>query len=1441
MFRHARVRALGGAAVWGLGLVLLTGALPDQAAARSAGFAAPGRASPAVSDPAGGASAPSETDALALAKRSGRNVEVESLRAETSDVVARPDGRLEAREYLRPVRARVGGEWKPVDATLEKTADGGVSPRAATVGVTFSGGGDAPLVRLDKGGRRLALGWPSELPAPRLDGDTATYPDVLPDVDLRLAAQADGFTQLLVVKSAKAAANPELARLRLRLGGEGLTVRETARGGLTAVDQGAGGTVFEAPAPMMWDSSPGRAPAGKAKGTRAGAAPVGRASGRGTDEPGAGESGKQARVGVDVADSGRELVLTPDKAVLGGPGTVYPVFIDPQWYTPQASAWTMATSYFADEPQWKFNGKSDAGMGFCDWMHCQPEDTKRLFYEIGTSRFAGKTILSAEFVVRETWSASCEKKGVQLWRTKGIDASTTWNSQKASGFWVKKLGEESFAHGFEGCASADAEFDVLDPVKEAASKGWSSMTFGLRASDESDTYAWKRFSDRAYLRVQYNQTPPQISMAQLSMEYGGQCRIPEKAVHVRSLGKVYANNVTDPDGDDVAVEFQAEWDAGDGKGNIARWKPGLTPFKKSGSDFAVSLPADVRVGTPVNWYVRSYDRQGYSPWSYAGSPSGCYFVVDPKVLPAPKVASGDYPESKPGTTDGDDPWFDGVGRHGTFTVGPAQKGVTKYLYGVNSDASEKNALTTTDGAARTIRALPGSAGLNFLTVQAMDAAGNVSEPYTYRYKVRAGQPERAVWSMDDGPDAKEAQGAAPPRTARLHGGAVTGAEGVTGASLTLDGKDAYAESDTPVVDTSGSFTVSAWAKLSALPSEPAAVAAQAGNHSPGFGLYYSKDYDRWAFSQFASDTDGALPVRVMQKKPGGVKAGEWTHLVGVYDSGAGELRLFVNGQQEAAVPYTTPWDARRGLLIGASSANGKPTAFFPGQIDEVEIFNKPASPNEVSRLYAKEHIRGPGRPARAVFPLDEQAGAQEVTGRADVMPAIFHGGPKPGTPGVDGKALSLDGIHDYATVDAPHFNTMGAFAISAWARLPKDKTSHTAVIMSQSGANASGAELYYSPTYDRWVLNQHSADTADAGQNKVVQNAGPPPRGGEWTHLVGVHDVVAKTLTLYVNGVEAGSAPASTPWYAERQLQIGAGAYAGKPGNFFPGEIDDVRLYDRPVSADEIRQLFQQRLLVTGRWKLDTATGTPPVSPDDLTDDKAPRHDLTLTGGATIGTGHVDNGGLSLDGSDDAASTKGMPVDTSGSFTMTAWAQRVADRPGRAMTVMSAEGAFRDAFTVRYVPGAKAPDGTDAEGPGRWQVTLPDKDADKGVTLTTVGNRAFQDAGAWNHLALVYDGFAHELRLYVNGVLEEFSCRADSGATPVGTACADRSSRTGNAVSSGAGKSLQLGRSVVGGTATEHWSGQIDDVWAFQGALTGKQVQRLAAGAHDFPTEVPGD
>ncbi|MEU3832065.1 hypothetical protein [Streptomyces microflavus] len=187
------------------------------------------------------------------------------MRGESRDVFATPEGNLEAREYLRPVRARVKGAWQFVDTDLARSAHGGVAPRVATVELAFCGGGDTPLVRMRKAGRELALLWPQKLPAPVLEGPRATCREVLPDVDLRMEAQEDGFTQLLVVKSAEAAANEKLSELLLKLAADGLDVRETLGGSLEAVDKGAPRRSQRRPdlrAGQGWADIPTEVPAG---------------------------------------------------------------------------------------------------------------------------------------------------------------------------------------------------------------------------------------------------------------------------------------------------------------------------------------------------------------------------------------------------------------------------------------------------------------------------------------------------------------------------------------------------------------------------------------------------------------------------------------------------------------------------------------------------------------------------------------------------------------------------------------------------------------------------------------------------------------------------------------------------------------------------------------------------------------------------------------------------------------------------------------------------------------------------------------------------------------------------------------------------------------------------------------------------------------------------
>jgi Concanavalin A-like lectin/glucanases superfamily len=1381
-----------------------------------------------------------QSAALTAAAQTGRRVEITSQRTESSETYAAPDGGLETDQHLRPVRARVGGAWKAIDDTLVTRPDGTVGPAVAAVGMTLSGGGSGPLVTLRQDGRTLSYTWPSALPAPQLSGDTATYRDVLPGVDLQLRADIDGFHELVVVNSAAAAKNPALAKLALGVRTTGLTVARTAGGGLQATDNAGGGVVFAAPQPIMWDSGS----------TASKAAPLSRSAGgqdagtrADTADPAEGptDTSHVAPIAVAVGQGASQLTLTPDHALLTGAGTSFPLYIDPQTYTPKAGDWTMVSRYWASSPQYHFNGDSDAGVGDCAWSYCSPYDVKRLFYTFPTSKFAGKSILSATFIGHETWSASCTATKVELWRTKGFTSGSTWNS--TSDNWLDKLDTQNEAHGWSGCAASDVEFNATTGVKYAASHNSSSTSFGLRASDEGDPYSWKRFTDDAYLRVHYNQPPKQIAMSQLSMSPGGTCHAPSKAVRIRTLPSLTASNVTDPDGDEVSVQFALSWDAGDGKGVTTQWTSAKIGPKKSGSTFTTKLTSTLSNGKAIpknktiNWYARAVDYdQGtyysYSPWSWSGSATACYWVYDTSVPAGPVITSGDYPavdDSNP-----NDPSYDGVGRDGTFTFDSSSTDVVKYCYGVNADpvCDSDHTVTTTGGAAKTATFRPTRAGTNFLYVQAFDSAGNGSEPEVYEYRVKEGQPARAEWQLDDAAGATQATGTAGDRTLDLVGSPVLGAPGKVGTGVEFNGTDAYLQSDIPTVHTNISITVAAWVKLDRMPTTAAIVAAQPGNDAPGFELYYSQLYDRWVFNQYSSDSPTATPVRAMSATAGGVTAGQWYHLAGSYDAVNHVMALYVNGTLVGSTPYSTAWDARRGLQIGAGNYSGSPGSFFPGTIDDVRIYDKALVAGDVTHLYNGEPI-GTGRPARAVFPLDEPAtqadgtATTQVHGRADVEPAVFHGGVTAGSAGAQDKALTFDGTTGYAATTSSHVNNSHSFSVVSWAKL-STKPGHAAIIATQTGTYRPGFELYYSATYG-WSFDAYTADSDSASIVRAAQGDTTKSPAGVWTQVLGSYDANTDDMRLYVNGAWVATSTFSAPFYGGGPTQIGAGSYDGAPGSFFPGQIDDVQMYDRALSAPEAEALFHNQLQVEGRWKMESASGTPQVSPDALPT-AADQHPLTLGSGATVdATGAnsmVGTGALTLNGTSTGyASTSSSPIHTNSSFTVGAWVSTPA-RPTKPVTVMSMAGANANGFAVRYVP-----DTADPANAGSWQLQMANADSTT-ATVSTAADSSFQSNGSWDHLAVVYDLMAGQMRLYVNGTLQQTLCSdSDDDGVPDDPACTESVSWNSSVLPFDATKGLQLGRIKTGAsTWGEYWPGVIDDVWVFGGVASDTQIAALASG-----------
>src|SRR5262249_14256211 len=79
---------------------------------------------------------------------------------------------------------------------------------------------------------------------------------------------------------------------------------------------------------------------------------------------------------------------------------------------------------------------------------------------------------------------------------------------------------------------------------------------------------------------------------------------------------------------------------------------------------------------------------------------------------------------------------------------------------------------------------------------------------------------------------------------------------------------------------------------------------------------------------------------------------EFTHVAGTYDGTT--MRLYVNGVLDSSATTTlgplqitsTP------LIIGSSQRNGVEQTFFQGLVDEVEIFNRALTPDEILAIYS---------------------------------------------------------------------------------------------------------------------------------------------------------------------------------------------------------------------------------------------------------------------------------------------------------------------------------------------------------------------------------------------------------------------------------------------------------------------------------------------------------
>ncbi|WP_344825912.1 LamG-like jellyroll fold domain-containing protein [Actinocorallia longicatena] len=152
----------------------------------------------------------------------------------------------------------------------------------------------------------------------------------------------------------------------------------------------------------------------------------------------------------------------------------------------------------------------------------------------------------------------------------------------------------------------------------------------------------------------------------------------------------------------------------------------------------------------------------------------------------------------------------------------------------------------------------------------------------------------------------------------------------------------------PVVDTSQSFTVSAWAKLNTLTGTQT-VLSQDGNQQSGFFLKYDGGTGKWAFMRVG--TDVASPSAYPSVNGPTAVLGTWTHLTASFNSADGNMTLYVNGVSQGTIADPTPFATSGPFVIGRAKFAGNLVDYVNGSVGNVQAYNRVLSGTEVTKLF----------------------------------------------------------------------------------------------------------------------------------------------------------------------------------------------------------------------------------------------------------------------------------------------------------------------------------------------------------------------------------------------------------------------------------------------------------------------------------------------------------
>jgi hypothetical protein len=441
-------------------------------------------------------------------------------------------------------------------------------------------------------------------------------------------------------------------------------------------------------------------------------------------------------------------------------------------------------------------------------------------------------------------------------------------------------------------------------------------------------------------------------------------------------------------------------------------------------------------------------------------------------------------------------------------------------------------------------------------------------------------------------------------TGRFDDPATSGVNEDPSGAYSFDGGD-YISATAPITDVSAcDVTLSTWFKYGGQTSNQI-IAYNGNTGSSGFGLMYRNGYGLSLLFGGSGNGYGTIPFTP--------NTTDWIHFT-MTCTNTNQWKVHINGKQVYQGIHSPTNSTPTGFYIGYNGTDQN----YTGSIADVRIYNRALNEGEINELAqdadpaqvgSSYNTGATGLLSHYSFDSDGGSPATPLLADAGALGYALN----KGTEGA-GSDIGKDGddtgsyyfIRTNATsgqnLKSSNITTEGIGAgqnmtISAWVK-PKSLPPVVGNIYVIASRQKTTGEGYYLVLFKNSTNQVIYWSPMGGGNNNAISNIALPIN--TWSHIAVIQTGISPVI--YVNGkaleTTIGGSPGFVPETSATPFYIGK-RYDGQ--HFFDGAIDDVRIYNNALTADQIRQLaVQVPNGLVARYDFTDNDGTPDT--DELTD-----------------------------------------------------------------------------------------------------------------------------------------------------------------------------------------------------------------------------------------------